>query len=60
MRLPKGHKWEESPCDTGCGVDYLWTCARCNATFYVNVDQGDVTTEYSQGEHSDRCPKAEA
>lgn len=47
--LPEGHKWREAYVDTGCGVDYLWECQRCDASFYVNIDQGHKMTEYLEG-----------
>lgn len=46
ITLPEGHEWEENYCDSGHGVDYMWTCRKCGAGFYVNIDQTTETTEY--------------
>jgi|HubBroStandDraft_6_1064221.scaffolds.fasta_scaffold56092_4 hypothetical protein len=49
FELPEGHDWQEVDCDSGVGVDYCFECAKCGAEFYVNIDQGEVTTEFTPG-----------
>lgn len=51
--LPAGHKWEENYCDSGHGIDYMWSCSACGATFYVNIDQNVETNEFIPGDEFD-------
>lgn len=50
ITLPEKHVWEEIDVDTGVGVDYMWVCEDCGSVFYVNIDQGEITSSFSEGE----------
>ena len=47
---PHRHRWTEidGP-TTGCGAEWFYEC-RCGATKYVCEDQGETTTEITEGE----------
>jgi hypothetical protein len=49
FELPEGHVWQEVDCDSGVGVDYCFECKKCEAQFYVNIDQDCTTTEFTPG-----------
>lgn len=49
ITLPEGHKWQEVHVDSGVGVEYMWECRRCEATFYSVTDRGETSTQFVEG-----------